>query len=186
VAQSRLVFLTGTGLSHQPGRAATELAARTAREAGVDLLVDLDYRPDQWETPRAYAEAVRALVSYATLAVGTEEEVRAAGEDEDVDRAAARLTGDCLEAVIIKRGGDGAAVRYPGGTRVEVPPVPITVLNVLGAGDAFASGFIHGRLQGWPLERAARFGNGAGAIVVTRHGCANFMPTREEVEAILG
>ena len=48
--------------------------------------------------------------------------------------------------------------------------------------DAFASGFLYGHLAGWPLERAARIGNACGAIVVTRHGCANFMPTLPEVE----
>ena len=40
-------------------------------------------------------------------------------------------------------------------------------------------------LEGWPLEQAARMGNACGAIVVTRHGCANFMPTRDEVEAFV-
>ena len=59
------------------------------------------------------------------------------------------------------------------------------MLNVLGAGDAFASGFLcTGCLQGWPLERAARMGNATGAIVVTRHGCANFMPTLDEVDRV--
>ena len=53
---------------------------------------------------------------------------------------------------------------------------------MLGAGDAFASGFSVRILQGWPLDRAVRMGNAAGAIVVTRHGCANFMPTLDEVE----
>jgi 5-dehydro-2-deoxygluconokinase len=59
------------------------------------------------------------------------------------------------------------------------------VLNVLGAGDAFASGFIYGLRQGWPLARAARVGNATGAIIVTRHGCANFMPTWPEVETFV-
>lgn len=185
IRKSRLVFLTGTGLSHQPSRSATFFAATAAHDAGADVLVDLDYRPDQWGTPQAYGDAIRALVTKATLAVGTEEEVRAAGEDDDIERAAARLLGERLEAVIIKRGQHGSVVRFPDGTRIDVPPVPVTVLNVLGAGDAFASGFIYGRLRGWPLDRAARFGNASGAIVVTRHGCANFMPTVAEVEALL-
>ncbi len=64
---------------------------------------------------------------------------------------------------------------------VTVPPFQIEVLNVLGAGDAFASGFLYGQVAGWTLEESARFGNATGAIVVTRHGCANFMPTIPEV-----
>jgi 5-dehydro-2-deoxygluconokinase len=72
-----------------------------------------------------------------------------------------------------------------GAPPADVASFPIEVLNVLGAGDAFASGFLYGYLQGWTLERAARMGNACGAIVVTRHGCANFMPTLDEVRAFV-
>src|SRR5439155_867352 len=71
------------------------------------------------------------------------------------------------------------------GMPVDVPSFSIDVLNVLGAGDAFASGFIYGYLAGWPLERAVRMGNACGAIVVTRHGCANFMPTLDEIQTFV-
>jgi 5-dehydro-2-deoxygluconokinase len=67
----------------------------------------------------------------------------------------------------------------------DVAPFPVDVLNALGAGDAFASGLIYGLVQGWPLERAVRMGNAIGAIVVTRHGCANFMPRLDEVKAFV-
>ena len=53
-------------------------------------------------------------------------------------------------------------------------------LNVLGAGDAFASGLIYGVLHGWDWQKSARMGNACGAIVVTRQGCANFMPYETE------
>ena len=53
---------------------------------------------------------------------------------------------------------------------------------MLGAGDAFASGLICGLRRGLTLDRAVRMGNATGAIIVTRHGCANFMPTMPEVE----
>jgi len=90
-----------------------------------------------------------------------------------------------LSALVLKRGAGGSRVYEAGGGRSDVAPFSITVLNVLGAGDAFASGLIYGILQGWPLTRAARAGNATGAIVVTRHGCANFMPTWPEVEAFI-
>ena len=67
-----------------------------------------------------------------------------------------------------------------GGERVEAATFPVEVHNVLGAGDAFASGFLYGYLKGWDWQRSARMGNACGAIVVTRHGCANFMPYEQE------
>ena len=48
VERSGLVVLTGTGLSHEPARAATLFAAERAAGAGIEIFVDLDYRPDQW------------------------------------------------------------------------------------------------------------------------------------------
>ena len=185
VGDSRVVFLTGTGLSHEPARAATFAAAAAARAAGVAIVVDIDYRADQWNSAAAFADQMRVLLKSATLAVGTEEELAAASDSTDVAAGAATLLSSGIEALILKRGARGSTVFRPGAAPADVAPFPIEVLNVLGAGDAFASGFLYGYLQGWPLERAARMGNATGAIVVTRHGCANFMPTLDEVTAFV-
>jgi 5-dehydro-2-deoxygluconokinase len=185
VAESRVVFLTGTGLSHEPARAATCAAAAAARSAGVPVVVDIDYRADQWAGASAFAEQIRQLLRSATLAVGTEEELAAAAGTTDVARAVATVIDCGVEALILKRGAKGSTVFRPHLPPHDVAPFRIEVLNVLGAGDAFASGFLYGYLQGWPLERAARMGNATGAIVVTRHGCANFMPTLDEVTAFV-
>jgi 5-dehydro-2-deoxygluconokinase len=185
VTDSRVVFVTGTGLSHEPARTATFTAAANARDAGVPVVVDLDYRPDQWDGAAAFAAQVQALLRSATLAVGTEEELAAASGESDVARGVAAVLGCGIEALVLKRGARGSTVFRPNQAAADVTPFPIEVLNVLGAGDAFASGFLYGYLQGWPLERAARMGNACGAIVVTRHGCANFMPTLDEVAAFV-
>ncbi|MFO7169952.1 MAG: 5-dehydro-2-deoxygluconokinase [Chloroflexota bacterium] len=185
VTSSRVVFLSGTGVSREPSRSATFLAAERARAAGATVIVDIDHRADQWHDPRAFGPTLRGLLRLATLAVGTEEEVRAAADTDDAEEGAARLLETGIQALVLKRGARGSTVLRPGAKPVDVAPFPIEVLNVLGAGDAFASGLIYGILQGWELERAARMGNATGAIVVTRHGCANFMPTLPEVEAFV-
>jgi 5-dehydro-2-deoxygluconokinase len=181
LAASRVVFVTGTGLSAEPSRTATLYAAETARAAGATLLVDIDYRPSVWPSADAFGTNVRSLMKHAQLAIGTEEEVCAATGADDAFAGARRLVDAGLAALILKRGGNGAVVFRPGEQPVSVAPFKIEVLNVLGAGDAFASGFLYGFVNGWTLEEAARFGNATGAIVVTRHGCANFMPTLPEV-----
>jgi len=186
VAESRVLFLTGTGLSREPSHTATLAAAEVARRAGTAVVFDIDYRPDQWPDVRTFGAAVRSALARADVAIGTEEEVcAAAGGLADVDAAAARLAECGLAALVVKRGEHGARVYRAGAGPVDVAPFPVTVLNVLGAGDAFASGLVYAWLQGWPLERAARFGSATGAIVVTRHACANDMPTRDEVEAFV-
>jgi len=76
-------------------------------------------------------------------------------------------------------------IHLAGGEAIDAPGFPVEVYNILGAGDAFAAGFLYGYVRGWSWYRAARLGNACGAIVVTKHGCANFMPTMPEVEAFV-
>ncbi|MBW5422297.1 5-dehydro-2-deoxygluconokinase, partial [Streptomyces sp. BG9H] len=64
---------------------------------------------------------------------------------------------------------------------VRVPPLPVTVLNGLGAGDAFGGALCHGLLAGWELERTLRYANAAGAIVASRLECSSAMPFAGEV-----
>ena len=86
---------------------------------------------------------------------------------------------------LVKRGEDGVSIYKKNGSRTNVTGFPVEVLNVLGAGDAFAGGFLYGYLQGWDLYKACRMGNASGAQVVTKKGCANFMPTLEESLAFI-
>ena len=81
---------------------------------------------------------------------------------------------------MLKRGQQGSCVYLADGQVVEAPPFPVEVLNILGAGDAYAAGLITGRTRGWDWRKSLRLANATGAIVVTMRGCANFMPTEQE------
>lgn len=192
VRAARAVLVTGTGLSREPSRDATLYAAEVARAAGGVVVLDLDFRPQLWHDPRAFGPAVRQALALSTIAIGTEEEVGAAAwpagdgaHPEAAELAASRLLETGIAALVVKRGQRGARVRTSDGAAIDAPPFPVEVLNVLGAGDAFASGFLYGLLREWDWYRSARMGNATGAIVVTRPACANSMPTLDEVEAFL-
>ena len=199
IAASRVLLVSGTGLSREPSRTATMLALELTRAAGVTTMIDLDLRADQWPEPRAFGVTVRAVLPQLDVVIGTEDEVRAvvleragqmtvshgqvssASVAGDLDQAVARILSAGPEVLIVKRGREGAAVYERGRTPVQVDGFPVEIYNTLGAGDAFAGGLIYGYVQDWDWQRAARFGNATGAIVVTRHACANDMPTRQEV-----
>ncbi len=201
VRESRVLFLTGTGLSREPSRSATLFAAEEAKAHGVPVFFDLDFRPDQWPDPRAYGLAVRAILRLVDVAIGTEEETKAAVVTDpaqvrvehsqitspevqgDLERAVEALLGLGPDALVVKQGARGSTVYTRDGQTIraiQADPFPVEVVNVLGAGDAFAAGLIYGVLKGWDWHRAARIGNACGAIVATRHGCANFMPYEHE------
>jgi 5-dehydro-2-deoxygluconokinase len=198
IISSQVFEFAGTNLSKEPCRSATLYAVERAKSAGVAVFMDLDFRPDQWYDPRAYGLSVRAILPSVDIVLGTEEEVKAAmlGDESRVRVSYSQVSspevagdvGDAVEALlrlgprllVLKRGAEGC-VLYPAGSSAEqVSGFRVEVYNVLGAGDAFASGFIYGYLQGWHLSRAARLANACGAIVVTRHACANSMPYLEE------
>ncbi len=206
VASARALEISGTGLAQQPQAAATLFAAEEARRAGTTVFMDLDFRADQWHDPRAFGVMVRAALRNVDVAIGTEEEINAAmltnpGDlvIRDQQVSAPEVRGDLEanvrallaipdgpEVLVVKRGSDGASIHRRGEeTGTPVAGYPVEVMNVLGAGDAFASGFIYGRLQGWSWVRSAQLGNACGAIVVTRHGCANDMPSLEEVTSLV-
>ncbi len=207
VDECRLLLVTGTGLSREPSRSATLAAVERGRAAGATVVLDVDFRPDQWHDPRAFGATVRSLLRLVDVVIGTEDEINAATLTEagqislthsqvsdarvagDPDAAARAILGFGPRALVQKRGSEGARIHLVASegsaAPIDVPGFPVEVANILGAGDAFASGFLFGFLNGWDLYKAARLGNACGAIVVTRHGCANFMPTHDEVMAFV-
>ena len=180
--QARLLFVSGTGFSREPSASATTAAVEMAQAGGAEAMLDIDYRPTLWDDPRAFGPALRRIIALVDLAVGTEEEIKAAADEPEVEAAVARLlsVGRNLRALVVKRGQRGATVFTRDGERIDAPPFPVEILNVIGAGDAFVSGFLYGYRRGWDWHRCARFGNATGAMVVTRHACANDMPYEQE------
>ncbi len=203
IAESRAVLISGTGLSKEPSRSATMYAAEQAKAMGSQVFLDLDFRADQWHDPRAFGVCVRPTLCNVDIAIGTEEEIKAASLTDvsqmsiehsqisnptiegDMDIAVATILNAGANALVVKRGSDGADIYLKDGEIIHAEPFPVEIYNTLGAGDAFASGFIYGILNRWDWKKAARLGNATGAIVVTRHGCANFMPTMAEVNTFV-
>jgi 5-dehydro-2-deoxygluconokinase len=196
--ETRAVQLSGAALAKEPSRSAVFYLAEQAKARGLTMFMDLDFRADQWHDPRAYGLAVRAILPLVDVAIGTEEEINAAmlrrPEDliirnsqitapeihGDVEANIQVLLSKGPEALVVKRGAKGADVYLQDGQKVRAPGFPVEVVSILGAGDAFASGFIYGRLQGWDWYKSTRMGNACGAIVVTRIGCADFTAYLDE------
>jgi 5-dehydro-2-deoxygluconokinase len=177
-------WITLTGLSQEPSRAA-HFAALEARAGGKGITVlDLDYRAMFWESPEHARAQAQAALPYVTAAVGNREECEVAvGETEPLAVAKA-LQAAGVELAVVKQGPAGV-LGVRGDESVVVPPVPVDVINGLGAGDAFGGALIHGLLSDWGLERTLHFANAAGAIVAGEFLCADAMPTEDQVNAVL-
>ena len=200
IASCRALLITGTHLSTPTVREASLTALAHAQKHGTVRVLDIDYRPVLWgltkrgegENRYVSAEAVTAQLQQVLpqfdLLIGTEEEfLIAGGVPGDLLASLKRVRTVAPAAMVVKRGAAGCSyIPGPVPDRIDealtVQGERVEVLNVLGAGDAFAAGLMTGLLNGLDFERAARLANACGAIVVSRHACAPAMPTRAELE----
>ena len=183
IRAARIFWVTGTGLSDEPSRSATLAALEARGKAGITVL-DLDYRPMFWASREAARAAMQEALPHVTVAIGNQDECDTAVGEREPRAAAAALRAYGVDLAVVKQGPRGV-LAVDGDTAVEVPPVPVEVVNGLGAGDAFGGALCHGLLAGWDLERTMRFCNAAGALVASRLACADAMPSEAEVDALL-
>ncbi|MER8088141.1 5-dehydro-2-deoxygluconokinase [Streptomyces sp. NPDC058316] len=190
VRSARVFWMTGTGLCAEPSRTAT-LAALRARDRSGITVFDLDWRPMFWDTTEdpasrpAPAARYREALAHATVAVGNLDECEIATGEREPCAAARALISAGIELAVVKRGPKGVLAVHRDGTVADVPPLPVEVVNGLGAGDAFGGALCHGLLAGWETERIMRYANAAGAIVASRLACSSAMPFPHEVETAL-
>ena len=202
IASSRALLITGTHFSTAQVNETSRRALHHARRNNVRTILDIDYRPVLWGlTGKAQGEVryvssegvtkhMRGILPLFDLIVGTEEEFEIAGGEEDL-LATLRSVREVTKAtLVVKRGALGCSV-FEGeipGSLDQAPTfagVQVEVLNVLGAGDAFMSGFLSSWLRGEDYEVCAARGNGCGALAVSRHGCSIAMPSAVELDYFL-
>ncbi len=189
IASAKAVVVSGTHLSTPAVDAASRKAVRLAGTSDTRVVLDIDYRPVLWGLTghglgeeRFVADAavtvhLQTIVADCDVIVGTEEEIHIAGGTTDTLVAIRRLRG-LSDAIIVCKRGPMGCVAFPGAIPDDIedgvkgPGFPVDVYNVLGAGDAFMSGFLRGYLRDEPLEQCCRFANACGAFAVSRHGCA--------------
>jgi 5-dehydro-2-deoxygluconokinase len=203
IAAARAVLVTGTHFSLEPGARAQRKAIALARVHGGKVILDVDYRPNLWGLgghdagESRYARSARVTETLAAvlpdcdLIVGTEEEMHIATGSEETLEAVRHIRARSRAVIVVKRGAAGCVV-FDGGAppqRLEdglvVPGLAVEVYNVLGAGDAFLSGYLRGYLRGEPAAQCARYANACGALAVSRLLCSAEFPSLIELEYYL-
>ncbi len=190
IGAAGVFWVTVTGLSQEPSRTAT-LAALEARNHKDITVLDLDYRPMFWPSREEARRWVQQALPHVTVAVGNLDECETAVGEREPLAAAQALHDFGVHLAVVKQGPKGVLASDAwgsGGSSPRIytfPPVPVNVLNGLGAGDAFGGALCHGLLAGWDIERVMRFANAAGAIVASRLACSDAMPTAAEVTGLL-
>nr|WP_210333148.1 MULTISPECIES: 5-dehydro-2-deoxygluconokinase [unclassified Ensifer] len=202
ISSARAVLVSGTHFSKPNTDAAQRKAIRIAKENGAKVVFDIDYRPNLWglaghdagESRYIASDRVSAhlktVLADCDLIVGTEEEVLIASGDSDLLQALKTIRSLSKATIVLKRGPMGCIV-YDGPITDDLEDgivgkgFPIEVYNVLGAGDAFMSGFLRGWLKNEPHATSATWANACGAFAVSRLLCAPEIPTWTELQFFL-
>ncbi len=202
IRSSKAVLVTGTHFSKPHSDAAQRKAMRIAKANGQKIIIDIDYRPNLWglaghdagDSRYIASDKVSAhlmtVLADCDLIVGTEEEVLIASGEADLHAALRKIRTLSSGTIVLKRGPMGCIV-YDGPIPDDLEDgivgkgFPIEVYNVLGAGDAFMSGFLRGWLRGEKHETSATWANACGAFAVSRLLCAPEIPTWTELQYFL-
>jgi 2-dehydro-3-deoxygluconokinase len=170
---ARLLLLSGiTPALSASALAATRAALAHAVASGWVVCLDVNYRATLWSRQEA-AAVLRPLASSATIVVGDADELSLVGGVDELLRGGVR-------EVVVKAGARGASASTVDGSW-SVPAVPVTAVDVVGAGDAFVAGYLSGWLDG--LDAPARLARGAqvAGFAVACVGDWEGLPTRAEL-----
>ncbi|HEX5128877.1 MAG TPA: PfkB family carbohydrate kinase, partial [Usitatibacter sp.] len=201
IASAGAVVVTGTHFSRPNAEAAQRKAIRIAKQSGRKVAFDIDYRPTLWGLTghdagaeryvrsERVSQTIKSILVDCDLVVGTEEEIRIAAGVDDLLGALKAIRALSKATIVLKRGPMGCIVYEKQISNLEDGIVgkgfPIEVYNVLGAGDAFMSGFLRGWLKGEPLATCATWANACGAFAVSRLLCSPEYPTWPELTYFL-
>lgn len=186
IKQAKAILISGTALSASPSREAVFLALEYARKHGVIVFFDLDYRPYSWVSDSQTAIYYNLAAEKCDVIIGTREEFdmmeRFAGYESIQDEATAKKWLDYhARVVVIKHGARGSIAYTRDGKVYKGSIINTKVLKTFGAGDAYASAFIYGLMQGWEINEAMRFGSASASIVISKHSCSDAMPSVKEI-----
>ena len=179
------LITTGTVLAAEPSRTAAFHAFDLARDSGLPLIFDLDYRPYSWPSAEDAAQTYSRAGALCDIIIGNDVEFgfMAGDYDKGLDKAR-ELARTSASIVVYKMGEEGAITLTPD-DEFRTGIYPVDALKPTGAGDSFMGGFIASLASGYNLKEAVMRGSASASIVVSRVGCAPAMPTVSELEDFL-
>lgn len=181
----RILHVTGiTPALNRSAADAVSAVTGEARALGVTVCLDVNYRSALWPAQRA-RDFLQPLARSADIVIASDDELPlvAGPPGGDPDQLAAGLLAAGAGEVVVTRGADGA-VAFSRRQRAGLPARPVPVTDVVGAGDAFAAGYLSGVLDG--LDLPGRLGRAitAGAFAVSTRGDWEGLPTRRDLETL--
>jgi 5-dehydro-2-deoxygluconokinase len=189
VKNAKAIVISGTALSASPSREACFTAIEYAKKHRTVVIFDIDYRNYTWKSKEEISIYYSLVGRLSDLIIGSKEEFELmegiANFNDMSDRAIAdRWLGYGNQIVVIKHGKNGS-VAYTSDNEYKIKPFPVKLLKSFGGGDAYASAFIYGLLEGWDIIDALEFGSASAAMLVASHSCSEDMPGVDQIKEFI-
>lgn len=195
---ARVLHCGSVSLSENPCRDAQFQLAQLARENGVLVSFDPNWRPSIWNDHAQAHELIWQMMKLADVAKVADEEWEFVTGTSDLERGAEKIRDAGPKLVVVTKGAQGAYFNFENaaGENVsgEVSGFEVEAVDTLGAGDAFVAGLLSQLLEYSGLDQALtktnlqsalRFANACGAIATTKSGAIPALPTKQDVESFL-
>ncbi len=180
-SQFTALITAGTVFAGQPSRDATFRAFENARNQGIPVIFDIDYRPYSWPSPQVASEVLSRAGEESDMIVGNDEEFgfMAGGIDKGLNKAR-DLASAANRLVIYKMGEEGAITLY-NNEEIRTGIFPTDAIKPVGAGDSFMAGLLSSLASGYDLKNSVIRGSACASIVVSLPGCAPAMPDEDQL-----
>lgn len=191
IKRARLFHFGSVSLSHSPSREATMHAAQLARDAGLLVSYDPNWRPPLWDDIEDGRRWIWNAMPLAHIVKLAEEEWEFVTGTANFADGARIVMEQGVQLVIVTRGANGAWFTNGKESRY-VEPFRVEVVDPLGAGDGFVAAML-AQLMNVDIEQInadelyeiIRIANAAGALTCTRMGVIPALPTKEQLNAFL-
>lgn len=189
IKQTKTIIISGTSLSASPSREAAFKALELARKNGAAVIFDIDYRPQHWKSRDELAVYFSMAARRSDIIMGSREEYNLVegllSQSSDNMETAKRWFDSGSKIVIIKHGKEGSKAYTCDGKVYTVKPFPVKLLKATGGGDAYASAFINGIMEGYPLKSALEMATASASMLVGSNSCSEDMPTFDKLQQFI-
>lgn len=166
IGPARWIHVTGITAAISPSASELVTALVDRRDQhGARVSFDVNLRPVLWSDTDVAASTLLAVARRADLVFVGDDEARTLFGTDDVDRLAELVLQRPDQELVLKRGA-GPATVVVGDERSSVPALPTPVLDLVGAGDAFAAGYLAGQCRGWTVDARLRLAHAMSSLVI--------------------
>lgn len=189
IKSSKVFHFGSLSLTDEPSKSTVLDCVKFARENGVLVSYDPNYRPLLWKSEDDACREMKSVLNMVDIIKISDEEIKLICDTDDLNVAAAFLHSKGIKIVLITLGSKGAFVSI--GNEGDIIPTKVSkVVDTTGAGDSFLGGFLYKLLYDndgktdLPFEKAkeyTEFANSVAGLCVTKRGAIPAMPTLDEV-----